>query len=75
MFSRRELFAPSAAGAAMVGSRAKAATFGNPDEPPNVCATDLAFVGVFCAPRYDEVSLSNWLPYTAEAGRPAPQRR
>jgi oxalate decarboxylase len=33
MFSRRELLAVSA-GAAMVGSSAKAATFGNPDEPP-----------------------------------------
>jgi oxalate decarboxylase len=33
MFSRRELLALSA-GAAMVGSSAKAATFGNPDEPP-----------------------------------------
>ncbi|HWZ40838.1 MAG TPA: oxalate decarboxylase family bicupin [Bradyrhizobium sp.] len=34
MFSRRELIALSAAGAAVVGSGAKAATFGNPDEPP-----------------------------------------
>jgi len=33
MFSRRELLALSAAGAAMVSSGAKAATFGNPDEP------------------------------------------
>ncbi len=33
MFSRRDLLAVSAAGAAMVGS-AQAATFGNPDEPP-----------------------------------------
>ena len=33
MFSRRDLLALSAAGAAMVGS-AHAATFGNPDEPP-----------------------------------------
>ena len=32
MFSRRDLLALSAAGAAMVGS-AHAATFGNPDEP------------------------------------------
>ncbi|MBC9983082.1 twin-arginine translocation signal domain-containing protein, partial [Bradyrhizobium campsiandrae] len=34
MFSRRDLLAMSAAGAAMVGSSAQAATFGNPDEPP-----------------------------------------
>ena len=34
MFSRRELIALSAAGAAVVGTSAKAATFGNPDEPP-----------------------------------------
>jgi oxalate decarboxylase len=34
MFSRRELIALSAAGAAVVGASAKAATFGNPDEPP-----------------------------------------
>ncbi len=34
MFSRRELIVLSAAGAAVVGSGAKAATFGNPDEPP-----------------------------------------
>ena len=34
MFSRRELIALSAAGAAVVGANAKAATFGNPDEPP-----------------------------------------
>jgi hypothetical protein len=74
MFSRRELFALSAAGAAMVGSRAKAATnYGHYVE--NVCATDLAFVGVFRAPCYDEVSLSNWLAHTAEARRPAPQYR
>lgn len=32
MFSRRDMLALSAAGAAMVGS-AHAATFGNPDEP------------------------------------------
>ena len=34
MFSRRDLLAMSAAGAAMVGSSAQAATFGNTDEPP-----------------------------------------
>ena len=34
MFSRRELLAMSAAGAAMVSSGAQGATFGNPDEPP-----------------------------------------
>ena len=34
MFSRRDLLAMSAAGAAMAGSGAQAATFGNPDEPP-----------------------------------------
>ncbi len=34
MFSRRDLLALSAGGAAMVGSGAQAATFGNPDEPP-----------------------------------------
>src|SRR5215831_10707265 len=34
MFSRRDLLAMSAAGAAMVGSGAQAGTFGNPDEPP-----------------------------------------
>lgn len=33
MFSRRDLLAMSAAGAAIVGSSAQAATFGNPDEP------------------------------------------
>ena len=26
--------------------------------------TDLVFVGVFRAPRYEEVSLSNWLTHT-----------
>jgi oxalate decarboxylase len=30
----------------------------------NVGATDLVFVGVFRAPRYEEVSLSNWLTHT-----------
>jgi oxalate decarboxylase len=34
MFSRRNMLALSAAGAAMVGSGAQAASFGNPDEPP-----------------------------------------
>jgi hypothetical protein len=34
MFSRRELLTVSAAAAAMVGSSAQAATFGNPDRPP-----------------------------------------
>jgi oxalate decarboxylase len=34
MFSRRELLAVSAMGAAMTVSAAKAGTFGNPDEPP-----------------------------------------
>jgi oxalate decarboxylase len=34
MFSRRDLMVLSATGAAMVGSGAKAGTFGNPDEPP-----------------------------------------
>ena len=34
MFSRRDLLAMSAAGVAMAGSAAQAATFGNPDEPP-----------------------------------------
>jgi oxalate decarboxylase len=30
----------------------------------NVGATDLVVVGVFRAPRYEEVSLSNWLTHT-----------
>jgi oxalate decarboxylase len=34
MFSRRDLLAASAVGAAMTVSTAKAASFGNPDEPP-----------------------------------------
>lgn len=34
MFSRRDLLTVSAAAAAMVGSGAQAATFGNPDQPP-----------------------------------------
>ncbi len=34
MFSRRDVLAVSAAGAAMVGSGAHAATYGNPDAPP-----------------------------------------
>src|SRR6202048_783021 len=34
MFSRREVLAVSAAGAVMTASAARAATFGNPDEPP-----------------------------------------
>src|SRR6201993_93127 len=34
MFSRRDLLAASAVGAAMTVSAAKAASFGNPDEPP-----------------------------------------
>lgn len=34
MFSRRDLLTVSAAAAAMVGSGAQAATFGNPDRPP-----------------------------------------
>ena len=34
MFSRRDLLAMSAAGVAIAGSAAQAATFGNPDEPP-----------------------------------------
>jgi oxalate decarboxylase len=34
MFSRREMLAASAAGAMIAGSSARAATFGNPDEPP-----------------------------------------
>jgi oxalate decarboxylase len=33
----------------------------------NVGATDLVFVGVFRAPRYEEVSLSNWLTHTPPA--------
>src|SRR5258708_38396433 len=34
MFSRREMLAVSAAGAVMTASAAKAASFGNPDQPP-----------------------------------------
>src|SRR5258706_2614400 len=34
MFSRRDMLAASAAGAVMTASAARAATFGNPDEPP-----------------------------------------
>src|SRR5277367_1864027 len=34
MFSRRDMLAVSAAGAVMTASAASAATFGNPDEPP-----------------------------------------
>src|SRR3982074_3116745 len=34
MFSRRDLLAPSAMGAAMTVSAANAGSFGNPDEPP-----------------------------------------
>ena len=34
MFSRRDLLAASAMGAAMTVSAANAGSFGNPDEPP-----------------------------------------
>ena len=30
----------------------------------NVSDTDLQFIGVFRAPRYEEFSLSNWLAHT-----------
>src|ERR1700687_1871322 len=33
----------------------------------NVGDTDLQFIGVFRAPRYQEVSLSNWLTHTPPA--------
>ena len=38
MFSRRDMLALSAAGAAVVGTSAHAATFGNPDQPPQGAA-------------------------------------
>ena len=34
MFSRRDMLAVSAAGAVMTASAARAASFGNPDQPP-----------------------------------------
>jgi oxalate decarboxylase len=33
----------------------------------NVGDTDLQFIGVFRAPRYEEISLSNWLTHTPQA--------
>jgi oxalate decarboxylase len=33
----------------------------------NVGDTDLQFIGVFRAPRYEEISLSNWLTHTPPA--------
>ena len=33
----------------------------------NIGDTELQFVGVFRAPRYEEVSLSNWLTHTPPA--------
>src|SRR6202051_5241519 len=35
MFSRRDMLAVSAAGAVMTASAARAASFGNPDQPPH----------------------------------------
>jgi oxalate decarboxylase len=61
MFSRRDVLAVSAAGAVMTASAARAASFGNPDQPPQG-AVNVKGPGNLADPGPQSPALGNQFP-------------